>query len=45
VPKGFSFIRAECAGAKCSVIQEDDNLVAITFKADKNGDFEFKIKC
>lgn len=43
VPDGYSFSKAECAGAKCSATKEEDNLLALTFKADKTGDFEFRI--
>jgi hypothetical protein len=45
VPMGYSFTKAECTCTKCSTIQEDDNMVAVTFKADKTGDFEFRFKC
>ena len=44
VPLDYSFTKAECAGAKCSVIQETDTLLCVTFKADKTSDFEFRIK-
>ena len=44
VPKRYSFTKAECIGAKCSMIQEVGNILAVKFIADKTGDFEFKIK-
>jgi hypothetical protein len=44
VPKGFSFEKAECTGAKCSAKLEESNILAVTFITDKTGDFGFKIK-
>jgi hypothetical protein len=41
VADGYSFAKAECTGANCSAIQEAGKLLAITFKADKTGDFAF----
>jgi hypothetical protein len=44
VPNGYSFTKAECVGAKCSAIQEADNLLAVTFKTDRTGEYAFWIK-
>lgn len=44
LPNGYSLTKAECTGAKCSAIKEADNLLAVTFKADKTGDYTFRIK-
>lgn len=44
VPNGYFFKKAECVGAKYSVIQEADNLLAVTFKTDKTGNYAFRIK-
>jgi hypothetical protein len=44
VPTGYTFAKAECSGAKCSAVQEANNILAVTFKPDKTGDFAFKIK-
>ncbi len=44
LPNGYSFTKAECIGAKCSAIKEADNLLAVTFNADRSGDYIFGIK-
>ncbi|TAL77463.1 MAG: hypothetical protein EPN88_02610 [Bacteroidetes bacterium] len=44
IPEGYTFTKAECAGAKCSEVQEADNIEAFTFKADKTGNYAFKIR-
>jgi hypothetical protein len=43
IPTGYSFVKAECAGATCSAKQESNDILAVTFLADKSGDFAFKI--
>jgi hypothetical protein len=45
IPRGYDFTKAECVGAKCSWKQEVNNILAVTFDADKSGDYKFKIKC
>ena len=44
VPEGYTFDSAECHGAKCSAEMEEGDILAITFKADKTGDYAFRIK-
>ncbi len=44
VPNGYSFSNAECDGAKLSLEKEENNILAVTFKADKTGDFAFRIR-
>jgi hypothetical protein len=44
VPNSYSFAKAECTGAKCSANQEANNILAVTFKTDKTGDFAFRIR-
>jgi len=43
-PTGYSFAKVEYAGATCSARQESDDILAVTFLADKTSDFLFKIK-
>jgi len=43
VPDRFLFLNAECRGAECTAIQEEGNILAVTFISDKTGDFNFKI--
>jgi alpha-galactosidase len=45
MPKGYDFSKAECVGAKSSGKQEANNILAVTFNADKTGDYKFEIKC
>ncbi|MBK7479990.1 MAG: hypothetical protein IPI69_09930 [Bacteroidales bacterium] len=44
LPNNYSLTKAECIGAKCSSIKEADNILAVTFKANKTGDYNFRIK-
>ena len=43
IPKSYSFMKAECAGVKYSAKQEANNILALTFKANRTGDFTFRI--
>jgi len=45
VPEGYSLKKVECPGANCSVKQEAHNISAVSFSAEKTGDFGFRIKC
>ena len=40
----YSCKNAECDGAKCSVKQEENHILAVTFKACKTAFFEYKIE-
>ncbi len=44
VPKGFYLFGAECDGSQCTVNEEENNILAITFKPDYTGDFRFRIR-
>ncbi|QGY46501.1 hypothetical protein GM418_23405 [Maribellus comscasis] len=44
VPKGFHLADAQCDGAKCTVKEENDNIMAVTFNPNKTGDFKFKVR-
>lgn len=44
LPNNYSLTKAECIGAKCSSIKEADNILAVTFTANKTGDYNFRIK-
>ena len=44
VPQDFHLSGAECSGAKCTVKQEEKDILAITFKSDHTGDFDFRIR-
>ena len=44
VPVDYSFSKAECTGAECSAKQETNNILAVTFKSDKTGDYPFRIR-
>lgn len=44
IPKGFNLSGAECDGAKCTVAEEQNNILAITFHPENTGDFKFRLK-
>ncbi len=43
-PEGYTCSEAKCTGAKCSAVHEANNIEAITFKADKTGNYAFRIR-
>ncbi len=45
VPGNYNFSTAECSGAACTAKKEADQVVAVTFLADKTGVYPFKIIC
>jgi hypothetical protein len=44
MPPNFSLSGAECNGVECATREEENNILAVTFKSDKTGDFKFYIK-
>jgi hypothetical protein len=44
MPEDYTFSNAECNGAECSVNSETNNILAVTFKPGKTGDYLFRIK-
>jgi hypothetical protein len=44
IPENYTLSKAECVGAECSVNHEADNILAITFRSAKTGEYPFKIK-
>jgi hypothetical protein len=44
MPEDYTFSNAECNGAECSVNHETNNILAVTFKSEKTGDYPFRIK-
>jgi hypothetical protein len=43
VPKGFAFSTAECEGVKCTTEPGSGEVLAVTFLADKTGDYPFAV--
>ncbi len=43
VPPGFTLSEAACKGAQCLVREEEDSILAVTFRSEKTGDFNFTI--
>jgi hypothetical protein len=44
VPGDYLFSKMECDGAKCYVSHEANNILAVTFRPDKTGDYSFKVR-
>lgn len=44
IPEDYSFRTMNCEGAKCSVLNETNNLLAVTFTPEKTGNYLFEIK-
>lgn len=44
VPSNFSLSGAECNGVECTTQKEENNILAVTFKSDKTGDFRFRVR-
>lgn len=45
MPEGYCCTKVECDGTKCSANLEENSILAVTFKADITGDYEFSISC
>jgi len=44
VPPNFSLLGAECNGVECATRKEENNILAVTFKSDKTGDYKFRVR-
>ena len=44
VPPNFSLSGAECNDVECATRKEENNILAVTFKSDKTGDFKFRVR-
>jgi hypothetical protein len=44
IPEGYNYSNVECAGAKCSADITENNILAVTFKANKTENYSFKVK-
>lgn len=44
IPKDYALTKAECTNAKCSAKLEEHNILAVTFQADKTGEYPFRIR-
>lgn len=44
IPQEFNLSGAECDGARCTTLKEENNILAVTFISDNTGDFKFRIR-
>jgi hypothetical protein len=44
IPVSYTFKKVESVGAECSAEPETNDILAVTFKSEKTGDFAFKIR-
>lgn len=44
IPQDFYLSSAECNGARCTTLKEENNILAVTFISDNTGDFKFRIR-
>lgn len=43
LPDGYSISKVDCSGAKCSTKHESKNILAVTFKPEKTGEYFFNL--
>jgi len=44
IPDGYSLKKVDCPGAKCFAKHEANNILAVTFEAEKTGEYAFSIE-
>lgn len=44
IPDGYSFKKVDCFGAKCSTKHESKNILGVTFRAEKTGEYAFNLE-